>query len=283
MQDLIGIALADYRIDLPRPNLVDELATQLSWPVVLLGSIGIAASALSGDWRQRWLIAVALLPMLAIGLLARFWFPRYLLFTLPPLIIAAVHGWRALTLPAGRLTGPCRMAVLAVCAGLMIPQSARIILAPVTARWSALDRYQYFEGPGSGYGYPEAATLIAAAAETPTSIYSLDGHSAYQLGSYLPRAWHARVTPIFYGADGELLRTQDERWQMLLHHTPTWLIIPEPLVGRYLLANFGATNAAQLTTRELAVFDKPGLRTRLAIYEVARCPGSDPQRAGVAE
>jgi hypothetical protein len=52
----------------------------------------------------------------------------------------------------------------------------------------------------------------------------------------------------------------------LLTPPGSWLIVPEPLLSCLLESSVGATNAARL--RPLATFDKPGERTRLAIYEV---------------
>lgn len=73
---------------------------------------------------------------------------------------------------------------------------------------------------------------------------------------------------IFYAGDGRLLRSQAERLENVLSRTPAWLIIPEQLLRRYLIASFGEHNTDRLQLREIAVFEKPGLRTRLAIYEV---------------
>jgi len=56
-----------------------------------------------------------------------------------------------------------------------------------------VDRFQYFEGWSSGYGYPEAAKFVLEPPGAPLMIYSLDGHSAYQLLTYLPAAWTSRV------------------------------------------------------------------------------------------
>ncbi|HEY4447432.1 MAG TPA: hypothetical protein VGN03_02395, partial [Steroidobacteraceae bacterium] len=160
------------------------------------------------------------------------------------------------------------LGVLAVCLVCLVPQSMQLILRPQAARWSAVDRYQYFEGPGSGYGYPEAADFILRANDVPRRIHSLDGHSAWQLRSYLPATWRARVTPVFFGADGRVLRSEDERLQNLLTPPGCWLIVPEPLLRRLLQSSVGATNAARLRLRPLATFDKPGEQTRLAIYEI---------------
>jgi hypothetical protein len=149
-------------------------------------------------------------------------------------------------------------------------QSALIIFDPVAARWSALDRFQYFEGWSSGYGYPEAAKLILAASDTPLMIYSLDGHSAYQLRVYLPAEWASRVIPVFYGPDGNTLRSEEARLENLLSRAPVWIIVPEQLLDGYLDSSFGRMNLARINLRQIAKFDKPGSRARLAIYEVTR-------------
>jgi Dolichyl-phosphate-mannose-protein mannosyltransferase len=277
LQDLFGIGLGQYQnigagSGGPRPNLLRELTTQLSWPVVAIGLTGVAASAYFGDWRQRWLVAVGALPMLAIGLLTQFWYSRYLLFTLPPLIVAAVGGWRSLAAHAGGVRRLCELGALILCVMFLLPQTARLDLEPTAANWSALDRYQYLEGPGSGYGYPEAARFILGAPAAPAVIYSLDGHSAYQLRNYLPPAWNTRVTPVFYAADGQELRTEAERLANLSTRTPAWLIIPPQLLSRYLISSFGQQNADRIGLRQIALFDKPGRQTQLALYEVTR-PG----------
>jgi 4-amino-4-deoxy-L-arabinose transferase-like glycosyltransferase len=275
LQDLVGIGAGRYHdiaaaIGIARPNLASELSTQLSWAVTAIGLVGLVAGALLNDWRKRWLIMVGLLPMLCIGLLARFWFPRYLLFTIPPLIVAAVSGWRSLSLLAGRFRLPVQWGVLAVCVGFMGRQSALIILDPLAAKWSPLDRFQYIEGAGAGYGYPEAAQFLLDATNAPVVIYSLDGHSAYQLLAYLPASWTRRVKPIFYGPDGKELRSADARLECLANHAPAWIIINEGLLQHYLDSTFGRANIDQINLGRIAIFDKPGSRARLAIYDVTR-------------
>ena len=271
LADLFGIALGGYAnlgTVLPEPHLIPELTVQLSTPVAVIALLGVGAAAFLGDWRQRWLITVGAVPLLGIGLLVEFWFSRYLLFTLPPLIVAAVCGWRSLGLRAGRLGPACALGALGVVAALMARQSAQLIVDPLSANWSPLDRYQYLEGPGSGYGYPQAAAFILAAPDAPPAIYSLDGHSAYQLLTYLPTGWRQRVSPIFYGGDGKALRTERERLENLLTHTPAWIVISRQLLPRYLATSFGEGNASQLSLRQIALFAKPGSTAQLAIYEV---------------
>jgi 4-amino-4-deoxy-L-arabinose transferase-like glycosyltransferase len=275
LKDFVGIAIGRYPdiagvIGVPRVNLTDELTAQLSWPVTVIGLIGLAAGVLFNGWRQRWLIAMGAAPILGIGLLAEFWFPRYLLFTLPALIVGAASGWQALLLRAGRARYPVAIGILTVCVGFMGHQSALIILDPAGARWSALDRFQYFEGWSSGYGYPDAAKFVLGAADAPPIIYSLDGHSAYQLLTYLPAAWISRVKPVYYGQHGEVLRSEDARLENLLSRTPVWIIISEQLLQEYLDSSFGRSGAERINLRQIAVFAKPGARARLAVYEATR-------------
>jgi 4-amino-4-deoxy-L-arabinose transferase-like glycosyltransferase len=275
LQDLFGVGMGHYpdiaaSMGVPRPRLFDELTAQLSWPVTVIGLLGLTFGALLNDWRQRWLLAMGAVPMLAIGLLATFWFSRYLLFTLPPLIVCAVCGWRSLPLRTNAIRLPLELAALAVCVGFMSYQSARIIFDPSSANWSRVDRFQYFEAPGSGFGFAAAARFVLESPAAPRMIYSLDGYSAQQLLSYLPANWRGRVKPIYYGDHGEPLRSDEARLENLFKRTPVWLIVPEQLLPDDLAANFGRPNPEQIKLRQMAAFDKPGLHTRLAIYEVVR-------------
>jgi len=257
-------------IGVPRPSLPGELAAQLSWPVLVAGLTGLGAALLRNDWRLRWLIAMGAVPLLAIGGLAEFWYSRYLLFTLPPLIVGAACGWHTLALRAGRMYPVVGTAVLVLCLGLMLPQSVRIVLDPVAARWSPVDRFQYFEGWGSGYGYPEAARFLLTAPDVPRMIYSLDGHSAYQLRTYLPADWRDRVQPVSYGVNGSVLRSAAARRANLLSQYPVWIIVPEALLQEYLKRTLGVDSAEQVGLQQIARFAKPGSRGALALYEVTR-------------
>jgi hypothetical protein len=275
LQDLMGIGLGRYpaiaaAIGIPRPSLIGELTAQLSWPVLVIGVAGIAAAAWLRDWRVRWLIIVGALPMLAIGLLADFWFSRYLLFTLPPLLVAAVCGWRALARRAQAFGRPAELCALAICVGCMGYESALIVYAPLSASWSRTDRYQYFEAAGSGFGFPEAAQFVLESPHAPQMVYALDGYSAYQLLTYLPASWHSRVKPIYYADDGKVLRSDAERLVNLQSRTPSWIIAPEQLLPGDLASSFGRLDLDRLRLRKIAEFDKPGGRTRLGLYEVGR-------------
>ena len=274
LQHVLGIGLGHYSdiakgLGIAPPDLLTELTVQLSWPVTVMSCIGIPAALIAGDWRRRWLVAVGLLPLLAIGL-ASFWFSRYVLFTLPPLIIAAVSGWRSLLRRAGSYKLPAEWGALALCAALMGHQSARIIFDPVAARWSPLDRFQYFEGWTSGYGYPEAARFLLRTPDAPAMVYSLDGHSAYQLLTYLPKDWRTASSPWSMAQTAASCEARMHAWKNLFSRTPAWIIAPERLLADYLESSFGQLNVEQIDLRQIAIFDKPGMRTRLGLYEIVR-------------
>jgi 4-amino-4-deoxy-L-arabinose transferase-like glycosyltransferase len=275
LQDFLGLGAGNYRdisqtIGVARPRLFDELVAQLSWAVTVLGLTGVVASVLFNDWRQRWLIGVAVIPMLGIGLFAGFWFPRYLLFTLPPLIVGAVCGWQTLALRSGRFARPVQYGVAAICAVFMGHQSALIIWDPVCAHWSPIDRFQYFEGWSSGYGYPQAAKFLLASRDPPSVVYSLDGHSAYQLQTYLPAQWNAQIKPIWYDQDGHALRSQESMLTNLLDPPSAWIIIAEPLLQGYLHSTFGPGFSERVDLQQIGAFEKPGSTFRLAFYQVNR-------------
>ena len=270
LQDLMTVGYGGQydiasAIGVPRPTLMGELAAQLSWPVVILALIGLIAAASRPDWRQRWLLAMGTFPLLAIGLLPRFWYSRYLLFALPPLIICSVLGWQTLAARASRFGQPLGLAVLAACVCVLGYQSALLVFDPPAAAWSALDRFQYFTGWGSGFGFPQAARYIVAAPEPPARIYSLDGAGAYQLRNYLPASWGSRVGPIFYGRDGKLLQNERQRLDNL-RPGPVWIVMSPQLLPIYLASSFGAQGRARLDLRPIAQFNKPGSHGQLAIY-----------------
>ena len=48
---------------------------------------------------------------------------------------------------------------------------------------------------------------------------------------------------------------------------PAWIVMPPQILQTYLLSSFGDEGSAHLELRQLAKFDKPGLRVQLALYE----------------
>jgi hypothetical protein len=99
-------------------------------------------------------------------------------------------------------------------------------------------------------------------------IYALDGHSAYQLRTYLPIEWARRITPVFYDSTGRSLASDQARLDNVLGHAPAWIIISQQLLQGYLDSTFGLSSQTQFNVSRVAIFDKPGSRARLALYEI---------------
>jgi hypothetical protein len=272
---LAGIGMGGFQdpttlLGIPKMSVLAELSAQLSRPVMAIGSVGILVSALLGRWQERWLTLVGSIPLLGLGLFAEFWYPRYLLFPLPPLILGAVLGWRIVHTrfqSGGRLLS---ITALVVAIFFLGRQSMLLIYDPPAANWSQLDRISYFEGWSSGYGYPEAAQFLAQSRQAPAAIYSLDGHSAYQLRTYLGRDWETRIATIQYAMNGEVLPTPSARLQNVLSLAPVWIVASKQLLQRNLESSFGEQNLSRIELNPIAEFEKPGNRAQLVIYELGR-------------
>jgi len=149
-------------------------------------------------------------------------------------------------------------------------QSALLMIEPLAANWSPLDRVQYIEGWSSGYGYPEAAAFLLQSRAASATTYALDGHSAYQLLAYLPADWKQRVRTINYASGGISLRTEAGRLDNLLSSTPAWIVVSQQLLQPYLESSFGRANLDRIDVRRIAEFKKPGSRAQLDVYEVTQ-------------
>jgi 4-amino-4-deoxy-L-arabinose transferase-like glycosyltransferase len=244
--------------------LADELQVQLTWPALLLGGAGLVlAAALPGAQPSRpalrWLVLMGLMPMLGIILISSWWAGRYLLFCLPPLIIASVIGWQKLLarLPQLRVARLAGAALALGCAGLFAWQSALLIVDPTVARWSARDREQYITGWPSGYGYAELAAYLRRQPQVPPTVYAFEVGTAFQLREYLPDDWDPRIQQTVL-VDG--LHFDDlQRRAYVVQQAPAWLVTPEALAP---------SDPYRAHLRELARFPRPGSEVAVTLYEV---------------
>ena len=236
-------------------QLLGVFVEQLTWPVVLLGSVGAAAGLLRGDPRQRWLISMGAAPILGLVLLSSVWMSRYLVFAIPPLIVSAVCGWQVLLNGIGKAKRELAIVLTVVCVILMGRQSALTILDPLSVR--GLDGY--VSGWTSGYGYPELARYLQSAPDAPPGVYAFEVVTAMQLKALLPDEWKERVHQLQI-VDGQYFdREQAESY--LLESAPAWLVAPQPL---------SADDAfAQAHLHRIAGFDKPSRDVQVTLYEVA--------------
>jgi len=233
-------------------RLIYETEAQLRWPVLLLGGFGVALGLISGNRYQRWLAVTGLLPWLGLLLIAREWSSRYLLFSIPVLLIGAVGGW-ALVLRNQWVKG----FLLAIPLLYFAHQSALLVLNPPAARWSESDRWAYISGWPSGYGYVEAARYLCSSGST-LPVHALEVGTAMQLALSLPSECQIEVRQL-HVVDGRPI-PPEERRVLFLENCPALLITPDAL---------DPSDELQAHVQYIAGFEKPGSQAQVTLYRCA--------------
>jgi 4-amino-4-deoxy-L-arabinose transferase-like glycosyltransferase len=240
----IGVSVGQNLI-----RLIYELEAQLGWPGLLLGGLGVTLGLVFGNRYQRWLTVTGLLPWLGLILIAREWSSRYLLFSIPALIIGAVGGW-ASVLKNRWVKG----LLLAIPLLYFVYQSTLLVLNPPAARWSERDRWGYISGWPSGYGYAEAARYLCSSYPS-LPVYSLEVGTAMQLALSLPSGCRIEIRQL-HVVDGRAI-PPEERRALLLEKCPALLITPDAL---------SPSDELWAHLQYVAGFEKPGSQAQVTLY-----------------
>ena len=235
-------------------QLVNVLVVQVTWPVVILSVPGVIFALLKGNACQRWLTIMAIAPVAGMMLISTSWNARYLVFSIPPLIVGAVCGWQLLLEPFNRVKRGVAVGLVMMSVILMGYQSTLIIFDPPSARGLG----GYIDGWTSGYGYPELARYLQTAPHPPANLYFFDICPARQLRAQLPKEWVERVQQLHI-VDGKYLNVE-EKQTYLLTKAPTWLVAPQALENQ---DSFVANHL-----RRLIGFTRPYSQTQVTLYEV---------------
>lgn len=242
----IGVSVGQNLI-----RLIYELEAQLGWPALLLGGLGVTLGLVFGNRYQRWLTVTGLLPWLGLILIAREWSSRYLLFSIPALIIGAVSGWAsALKNQNHWIKG----LLLAIPLLYFVYQSTLLVLNPPAARWSERDRWGYISGWPSGYGYAEAARYLCSSSPS-LPVYSLEVGTAMQLALSLPSGCRIGIRQL-HVVDGRAI-PPEERRALLLEKCPALLITPDAL---------SPSDELRAHLQYVAGFEKPGSQAQVTLY-----------------
>ncbi|MGE0454583.1 MAG: ArnT family glycosyltransferase [Vicinamibacteria bacterium] len=169
------------------------LLDYLTLPLLTLGILGLLLG-LAYRRRETLLLALAAaLPLLIFASLSVHWYPRYVLFAVPPLLVAAARGLVVLGILGRRaLHGRARLPLLlalglAAASPASVAFDARLVLDPPSAPWPEVESFQYVYGFSSGYGCVELVARLRSEAERqPGGILVLDDASAGRR-----TAWHA--------------------------------------------------------------------------------------------
>jgi hypothetical protein len=237
----------------------------VSWLLAYLTPFGAAVIGLALAWalmgRER---ADLLLLVVAAGwcvffVLAggRFWFPRYVLPAIPPLLLLAARG----AARAGR-TGPWIVAGLLTVAWVRF--DAMLIADPARAPLPPVERSQYVYDWPSGYGVREAAGVLrAAAARHPIVVLRDQSSGSVKEGLDLVLRGHgARIEVV--DAPMKAGDFTDAVERLILSGRSVLLAVDETTDRQPVLSLDG-----RRTVEPVATFPKPDGRRRVSLYEVA--------------
>lgn len=197
--EIVAQHLADP--DLPGSTLMATLRDIAGWlhsyfgiPVLLAGA---AAFACLRDGRALWLGSSFGFPLVLFALLSEPWSARYILPTLPPLLILIAGGIDAVS---SRLnTGRADVASLALALAISLQGllfDIQLFKDPSSARFPADDRHQLVTGWPSGYGVREAALRLEKESEGGPALVFVDTGGTRTLSTSLAvlLARHPRLT-----------------------------------------------------------------------------------------
>jgi hypothetical protein len=177
-------------------TLASWLLDYLTAPLMALAVLGFLLG-LAFRRRETLLLALAAaLPLVAFASLSFHWYPRYVLFAVPPLLVAAARGLVVLAILGRRALRRRVRLPLLVAFGLAavspaaVAFDARLLFDPPGAPWPEVEGFQYVYGFSSGYGCVELVARLRSEAERePGGILVLDDASAGRR-----TAWHAMGT-----------------------------------------------------------------------------------------
>jgi hypothetical protein len=185
------------------------LGGYLTAPVVVLAAIGAGLGLRRRSALAAVLIGWVLVVLAGATLLAMLPFPRYILVSVPPIVILAAYGLvrttEAVAEWAGRYRRPVAAAVVVIAVLPMLVFDARVLVDPNTTRYPALDDRQFATGGTAGHAWVEVAkelerrlgnrpavVQLAELSSPALSLLLLDRPSIELVGGRDPRAPGAR-------------------------------------------------------------------------------------------
>ena len=137
------------------------LGGYLTAPVVVLAAIGAGLGLRRRSPVAAVLVGWVLAVLVGATLLALLAFPRYILVSVPPIVILAAYGLvrtaEAVAERAGRHGRPVVAGVVAVAVVPMLLFDARVLANPNTTRYPGLDDRQFATSGTSGHAWVEVA------------------------------------------------------------------------------------------------------------------------------
>jgi len=266
-----------------RSSVARDAATWL-WvyltpPVAVAAAIGILIPVATRRIEVLMLVAVAAAVIVPLIALSRIWFPRYLLPTLPVVLMLSAVSFEALVrrVSAAFSHRPAfANAVTVAVFGLVVVSAVvtdyRLVTSPPDAQLPDVERRQYFTTWPSGYGTDQAATFLRQEGEHASDgiiVVCPESPGAHWALHFLLRAdpgIDVRYQPV--GRD-DVSHQRLRRWAV---EKPTFVVLDRPPVN-------GADGQRpdveyiQSIASFVRTYQRPGGASSVAVYRVA-APGS---------
>jgi 4-amino-4-deoxy-L-arabinose transferase-like glycosyltransferase len=136
-------------------------------PLLVAGAVGAVALWRRDPRMLALLLAWVAVPFAGALLFATFFFPRHVMFALPPAIVLVAYAavvatrWAQRTLPTRWVVAACTfVAALALAPAALF--DARVLAHPDTARYPGRDDFQYVTGYAAGAPWPDVTDTLRA-------------------------------------------------------------------------------------------------------------------------
>jgi len=188
--------------------LLSWLNVYLTWPLAGLLAISWLGGLLGREPGLRLLAVIAGLWLAIFVAASEFWVPRYILPAVPPAIIILAWGivralngfatWLRTRIPLSvshSLYGAALLGLLL----LVVPLDLAIVFYPEDASLPEVDRSQYVEGYGAGYGFPEASVFLEQEllrAGTSAQVVLVHVSDYARLKAYVTPSLHPRLRQV---------------------------------------------------------------------------------------
>lgn len=149
---------ADFPVSVWQGNIgliTSWFTNYLQWPAIIIIIVAIVLARKKMKWTILIFLGLGVTQVLIMGAVAKILISRYLMVTLPALVLATALATVGLAdLASGkRSRAAIVLLILTLLTGVAARQDILLISKPTQFAWTSYDRWQYIEGWPSGYGF----------------------------------------------------------------------------------------------------------------------------------
>jgi len=202
--------------------------------------------------------------------ISRTWYPRYLLPGVVPLLLLAAQRSIQLSKLLARSFSNIHLALIPqlVVVGLLALSSFdldwAIINDPIQAPWSAIERWQYIEGPAAGYKLDSVVNFLRAEAAENGQLIVVRDRDPGPLQEGLDLNLRQDSAPIItFDIDLGHIDLDELSKQLINQSKPVYFVTDRPIESQPFIDPVG-----RIIFDLVAIFPKPGDQYQFEIYQV---------------